>query len=242
MERRKRPANALRRAPQAAPKPAPKARKRPGKKDAGKLLKGDAYALRSRILGKAAEVFGKRGANATIEDILQAAGVSRRTFYRFYQGKEDVLDALHEIGCNMLIGAAQQLAGMPGDPVMRLERSIEAYLDYHITVGANVMHVVQLESMRAGSKLGSRRRVFFDTMAGLFEREMHAVTGLHVDPLLMRSLLVAIEAVSLSLRVDSHTGTFDRDRAKRVVLRMVMATVAAPAGGAVPELPLVVPG
>jgi AcrR family transcriptional regulator len=238
MERRKR---ASRAAPKARKSKVRKhkAPKSPGKQDAGKLLKGDAYALRSQILGKAVEVFAKRGGSATIEDILQAAGVSRRTFYRFYQGKEDVLDALHEIGCNMLIGAAQQLAGMPGDPVMRLTRSIEAYLDYHITVGANVMYVVQSESMRPGSKLGSRRRAFFDTMAGLFEREMHAVTGLHVDPLLMRSLLVAIEAVSLSLRADAQTGSFDRERAKRVVMRMVMATVAAPPGGAVPDLPLV---
>jgi AcrR family transcriptional regulator len=240
MERRKRIGTARARAPKAVSKAGKRAGKKAAvKKAAVKSLKGDAYALRSRILGKAAEVFSKRGASATIEDILQASGVSRRTFYRFYQGKEDVLDALHEIGCNMLIGAAQQLAGMSGDPVVRLERAIEAYLDYHITVGANVMYVVQVESMRPGSKLNSRRRAFFDTMGGLFEREMHAVTGLHVDPLLLRSLFVAIEAVSLSLRVDSHTPTFDRDRAKRVILRMVMATVAAPAGGAVPDLPLV---
>ncbi len=240
MKRSKRPKKkkAHDRAPRTASKPATRTRK----KDVGNALKGDAYALRSRILGKAAEVFGKLGAtDATIEDILQAAGVSRRTFYRFYQGKEDVLDGLHEIGCNMLINAAQQLAGLPGDPIARLESAIEGYLDYHITVGANVMYVVQLESMRGGSKLGPRRRAFFDTMVGILEREMHAVTGLHVDPLLLRSLLVAIEAVSLMLRVESQTGTFDRERAKRVILRMVMATVAAPAGGAVPDLPVVVP-
>lgn len=239
MERSKRPTKKRSR---PSPRTAPKAAKRAGKKDVGNALKGDAYALRSRILGKAAEVFGKLGANdATVEDILQAAGVSRRTFYRFYQGKEDVLDGLHEIGCNMLIGAAQQLAGLPGDPIARLESAIEGYLDYHITVGANVMYVVQVESMRAGSKLGPRRRAFFDTMVGMLEREMHAVTGLHVDPLLLRSLLVAIEAVSLMLRVESQTGTFDRERAKRVILRMVMATIAAPAGGPVPNLPVVVP-
>lgn len=228
-------------APGGGSRAAPKRKKRAAPKGGGYALKGDADALRSRILGKAAEVIGKRGPNTTIEDILQAAGVSRRTFYRFYQGKEDVLDALHEIGCNMLIGAAQQLAGMPGDPFMRLERAIESYLDYHITVGANVMYVVQVEAMRAGSKLASRRRGFLDTIARLLEQEIHAVAGLHVDPLLLRSLFVAIEAVSMSLRVDSQSRTFDKDRAKRVVLRMVMATIAAPAGGVVPDLPLVEP-
>jgi AcrR family transcriptional regulator len=203
----------------------------------GKRL--DAYSLRSRIIGKAAGVFGKRGAaDTTVEDILQAAGVSRRTFYRFFQSKEDVLDALHEIGCNMLIGAARQVSALPGDPIERLKRALEAYLEYHVTVGANVMYVVQGESMRAGSKLGPRRRAFLDTMAGMFGAEMEKATGVRADPLLLRSLLVAIESVSLMLRAESESGTFDLERAKRVMLRIVLATVAAPSGDVVPPIPV----
>lgn len=201
--------------------------------------RGDSYALRARILGKAAGVLGKHGAtDTTVEHILQAAGVSRRTFYRFFQNKEDVLDGLHEIGCNMLIGAANQAAGQSGDPIARLIQAIEAYLEYHVTVGANVMYVVQGESMRAGSKLGPRRRAFFDAMVEIFGREMHKASGLAVDPLLLRSLLVAIESVSLMFRIESQTGVFELERAKRVMLRIVMATVAAPAGGVVPTIPL----
>jgi AcrR family transcriptional regulator len=208
----------------------------PANKD-GKRL--DAYSLRARIVGKAAGVFGKRGAaDTTVEDILRAAGVSRRTFYRFFQSKEDVLDALHEIGCNQLIGAARQVAASPGDPLERLKASIGAYLDYHVTVGAGVMAVVQGESMRAGSKLGPRRRAFLDTMAGLLGSEMEKVTGLRVDPLLLRSLLVALEGVSLMVRAEAEEGAFDVERAKRVMLRIVLATVASPAGDVVPPLPL----
>ncbi|MGH7435267.1 MAG: TetR/AcrR family transcriptional regulator [Polyangiaceae bacterium] len=203
----------------------------------GKRL--DAYSLRSRIMGKAAGVFGKRGAaDTTVEDILQAAGVSRRTFYRFFQSKEDVLDALHEIGCNMLIGAARQLATSPGDPVQRLEQGLGAYLDYHVTVGAGVMRVVQGESLRAGSKLGPRRRAFFDTMTRLLGDEMERVTGMRVDPLLLRSLLVAVEGVSMMLGADTD-GALDLERAKRVILRIVLATVASPESSTVPPLPLV---
>ncbi len=207
----------------------------------GKRL--DAYSLRRRIIGKAAGVFGKRGAaDTTVEDILQAAGVSRRTFYRFFQSKEDVLDALHEIGCNMLIGAARQVGGLPGDPIERLTRAVEAYLEYHVTVGASVMYVVQGESMRAGSKLGPRRRAFLDTMASMLGAEMEKATGLRADPLLLRSLLVAIESVSMMLRAESEGGQFDLDRAKRVMLRIVLATVAAPASSTVPPIPVLPPG
>jgi hypothetical protein len=141
----------------------------------------------------------------------------------------------------MLIGAARQIATVPGPPVERLERALDAYLEYHVTVGANVMHVVQGESMRAGSKLGPRRRAFLDTMVGLLAQEMERATGVRVDPLLLRSLLVAVEGVSLMLRTESEGGTFDLERAKRVMLRIVLATVAAPAEGAVPPLPVLSP-
>jgi AcrR family transcriptional regulator len=205
----------------------------------GKRL--DAYSLRSRIIGKAAGVFGKQGAaDTTVEDILHAAGVSRRTFYRFFQSKEDVLDALHEIGCNMLIGAARQVATSSGDPVQRLEAALGAYLDYHVTVGAGVMRVVQGESMRAGSKLGPRRRAFFETMTRLLADEMEKVTGMRVDPLLLRSLLVAVEGVPLMLGTETD-GKVELERAKRVILRIVLATVAAPESSTVPPLPVVPP-
>jgi AcrR family transcriptional regulator len=235
--------------PRATEPPERRRRKaeRPGHAGSGALGTGtpaegkrlDAYSLRSRIVGKAAGVFGKRGAaDTTVEDLLRAAGVSRRTFYRFFESKEDVLDALHEIGCNMLIGAARQVASLPGEPVERLTRAIESYLEYHVTVGANVMHVVQGESMRAGSKLGPRRRAFLDTMVAMLGAETEKATGLRVDPLLLRSLLVAVESVSLMLRAESENGHFDLERAKAVMLRIVLATVAAPPDGVVPPIPV----
>ncbi|HEY5147268.1 MAG TPA: TetR/AcrR family transcriptional regulator [Polyangiaceae bacterium] len=201
----------------------------------------DAYSIRSRIIGKAAGVFGKLGAaDSTVEDILKAAEVSRRTFYKFFQSKEDVLDALHEIGCNMLIGAARQVAAMPGAPLERVERGIDGYLQYHLSVGTDVMYVVQGESMRVGSKLGARRRAFLDTIVDLLNDELKKVSGERVDPLLLRSLLVSVEGVSMMLRAESSEnpiGAFDLERAKRIMLRLVMATMAAPAGALVPPLP-----
>jgi AcrR family transcriptional regulator len=159
-------------------------------KKAAKPARSDGYALRARILRNAADVFGELGAaDTTVEHILVASDVSRRTFYRFFKSKEDVLDALHEIGCNILLAAAAQSSKLAGDPIARLSRAIEVYVEYHVTVGTNVMHVVQGESMRPGSRLEPRRRAFLDSRGEMFEREMNAATGLHVDPMLLRSLL-----------------------------------------------------
>lgn len=202
-------------------------------------LRGDAHALKSRIIGKGADVFGKLGVErTTVEDILKSAGVSRRTFYRFFQGKEDVLDALHEIGCHMLIGAALQTSLGPGTPHERIQRAVCGYFDYHNTVGTNVMHVVQGESMRPGSKLGPRRTQFLDSMVKIWNGEVEAATGKAADPMLLRGLLLAMESTSLTLRVEQKTSPEELQRAKNVMLRMVLATIAAPAGDGVPPLPL----
>lgn len=217
-----------------APEPVTTARE-----PAKKRKRLDVYSQRSRIIGKAAGVFEKKGAaDTSVEDILQAAEVSRGTFYRFFQSKEDVLDALHENGCNMLIGAARQLAASPGPPQERLKRAIEGYLDYHVAVGTNVMYVVQGESMRVGSKLAPRRRAFLDTMASLLAEGVEDATGVQVDPMLLRNLLVAMEGCSMMLHAESKGGALDFERAKRVMMRIVLAAIAAPADDIVPPLPV----
>src|SRR4051812_34990074 len=44
------------------------------------------------ILASAIAVFTKKGAAATrVEDILESAGVARRTFYKYFRSKDDVL-------------------------------------------------------------------------------------------------------------------------------------------------------
>jgi AcrR family transcriptional regulator len=198
---------------------------------------GDSYALRGHILRKAAAIFGKNGAaDTTVEDILQAADVSRRTFYRFFESKEDVLDALHEIGCNMILGAARQATSAAGTPLERLARAIEAYLEYYVTTDAGVMAVVQAEAMRAGSRLAPRRRAFLDAMVDLFATRFEKARGFRVDPLLLRGLLVSLESVALMMRTESGDGQLSLERAKCIMLRIALATVAGQGDG-IPPLP-----
>jgi AcrR family transcriptional regulator len=199
---------------------------------------GDAYALRGHILRKAASVFGKRGAaDTTVEDILQAADVSRRTFYRFFESKEDVLDALHEIGCNMILGAARQATSSADKPIDRLAHAIEAYLEFYFTADAGVMAVVHSEAMRAGSPLGPRRRAFLDAMVELFGTRFEKVRGVRVAPLFLRGLLVSLESIALMMREEASDDPTALAQAKRIMLRIALASVAAQGEG-IPPLPL----
>ena len=52
---------------------------------------------RGAVLAAAVGVFSKHGIEATrIEDLLEASNVSRRTFYKYFRSKDEVLAALYE--------------------------------------------------------------------------------------------------------------------------------------------------
>lgn len=53
---------------------------------------------RERIIGAAWKLFREKGfAEATINDIINEAGISKGTFYYYFRSKDDLLDTLSEI-------------------------------------------------------------------------------------------------------------------------------------------------
>ena len=55
--------------------------------------------VRRHLVAAAAELFTERGYDeTTVDDIAAAAGVGRRTFFRYFLGKEDALSPDHERG------------------------------------------------------------------------------------------------------------------------------------------------
>src|SRR5204863_4624 len=64
----------------------------------------------------------------TVEDLLAAAGVSRRTFYRLYQSKEDVAEALYHLGTEALLDACRQAVSRETEPLEQLQGCIDTHL------------------------------------------------------------------------------------------------------------------
>lgn len=79
------------------------------------------------ILDAAMQVFAERGlAGARVEDIAEAAGVSKGTVYLYFKGKEDLFkEAVRAQVARTLEGLAA--AAPPGEPADRLERFVDAY-------------------------------------------------------------------------------------------------------------------
>jgi AcrR family transcriptional regulator len=74
--------------------------------------------VRAMVLQGAAKAFAARGVRATgVDEILEASRVSRRTFYRAFDSKEDVMLALYRVGTERLLHACRLALEEESDPL-----------------------------------------------------------------------------------------------------------------------------
>ena len=148
-------------------------------------------AARNRVLQGGARVFAHSGARlASVEDILDASGVSRRTFYRFFRSKDDVLLALYELGTEALLRACRSAVQGVRDPRARLERCVDAHLDNARRL-PRLMFVLGGEAQHHESRLHARRMAVQDELAALLA---HGSVDAP-EALVVRGLIFALEGL-----------------------------------------------
>jgi AcrR family transcriptional regulator len=85
----------------------------------------------ARLLDCALELFSARGYDAVgIQEIVDAAGVTKPTLYHYFNSKRGLLDALLEVNFNPLIEKTEQTTDYHHDLVLTLEKTAHAYFDY----------------------------------------------------------------------------------------------------------------
>lgn len=180
--------------------------------------RNELFSPRGQILLGAAAAFGARGhGGASVENILEEAKVSRRTFYRFFRSKEDVFEQLFESAAIMFIQAIRTAAAAGGNPEEMLSRCIDAYLDLPQTAGP-LFHVFQVEANRPGSSLFARRERVIDELVTMLDTGYRAVHGRPADSLVLRGLIAALERIA--------THTTDTARAKAAMMHILRATLS----------------
>jgi AcrR family transcriptional regulator len=195
-----------------------------------------AFFSQNQILRGAAEVFRDRGiAAATVEDILRAAGVSRRTFYKAFQNKEDVLVALHRGLSELFLSAMRRALDDARSPLERAKRSVDILL-FAAQRADGLFLAIQAEALRPDSRLWPRRQEIVSELYELFLAAAERDGREKVDPLLFHGVMAANEAVLRTLMKEGKLDEARIERARRVMLR-VMITSFARAGEEVPPLP-----
>ena len=146
-----------------------------------------------RILKGAAKAFGESGLKATtVQNILNAAGVSRRTFYLHFRNIEAVLDALYADSATRLLDTLKRALQKSTNTDEALENTVRAYLNFQ-REGGELLNLLQIEAMHADSIFAGRRQATLDLLVNLISRATEAEQGIIVDKLYVRACLMGIE-------------------------------------------------
>jgi AcrR family transcriptional regulator len=187
---------------------------------------------RAEIATAALRLFAERGfAGVTIDEIVSAAGVSRRTFFRYFETKEDALLADYP---ELNVRLSEGLSGDEEDVLATIRCGLHRLADWYVERTEAVLERSRL--IRDGIHLAARNLEFL----AQWERAIaHTVSGqLGEDPggLLSRtagaSVVGAFRAaltqwVRSSCAEDLHVLT---DRALNVVLDGLAAAIGADQG------------
>jgi len=98
-------------------------------KSAERKPRTDAQRNRERILEVAKEAFTRRGANASLDDIANEAGVGAGTLYRHFPSRDALIEAVYRTEVGKLAAAQQKFAAtMP--PIEALRAWMLLFVDY----------------------------------------------------------------------------------------------------------------
>jgi len=179
--------------------------------------------VRTRILRGAASVFGERGYSATsVEAILEAAHVSRRTFYRTLQQRRYVLRTLFDRSVNRLVRAVRVQADPTKTRYELVVASVEAYLRVHANAGP-LARVLLLEQFSPESPLVAQRNRALSTFSKLLTSAAEGAGQKTPDPVLVAAVVAGINQVCVQMATQYPEGDWDIQRAKRAILRILSA-------------------
>lgn len=186
------------------------------------------HLQRTNIQLAAIGVFARKGLEqATVNDLLDAAQVSRRTFYKYFANKMDVLEGIYQTSVALLLARFREMQQVAGSPQEWLRAMVERFFDYHLAVGP-IIRLMQEEALRAQSPLAThRQRAHQEMLRLLVERLEPELTPR--DPLVYQALIWALEAASLDL-LGRRASRQEIERAKTVLADVLIASLCPRTG------------
>jgi AcrR family transcriptional regulator len=161
-----------------------------------------------------------------VRDILEAADVSRRTFYQYFADIDALLHALHEAQNTQLITKVGNAIVSAKDPMERLTRGVDAYLD--LQAASPIFAMIQAEAIRPDSVLAPGREQTIQGLIQVIAQTHKALFDVELDPYIFRTLIVGIEGLTLHTCRNGAPNAEERARVQAAV-QHVLRSVLAPA-------------
>jgi len=172
---------------------------------------------RLKILEASMAAFSAKGVEDTrVEDLLLAAGLSRRTFYRHFRNKQEVLVALYDLACDRLRDVVAMSLSSSGEPPDRIRAAINSFFVFHRAAGP-LLRVLHQEAVRSESPLAPRRKALHREVIELLQQLDLPAPPEPRDPMIYLCVIWVLEDMSLHLLTETKLQDADIERAKRVM-------------------------
>ncbi len=183
---------------------------------------------RNAILEGAGSAFARLGYGACrVEDIIEDAGVSRATFYKFFDSKEQVFDTVEDAFYLSFVTAIQGAIRPDLSPAEQADALLEAYLRW-ITGWRVLARTLWTDATRP------RAQTLRDTREAAFKDFVDAIADLNVargappaDPFVSRGIIAAISEIGMALTEMPRVTEKDIQRARAAIIHMIVATLSS---------------
>ena len=182
---------------------------------------------RAEILIHSMGVFAQRGLHrTTVQHLLDAADISRRTFYKYFNNKVDVLESIYRIFVENMILRFREQVQQSATVKEIISNTTNIYFDYHVSMGP-VIRLMMEEARGTSSPLAPYRENGQTLAVEILSHEIERLIGRRFDPLVLRTMLWNLENYSLYLfsRGNGQVSDDELTRCKRVMTGIAEAVV-----------------
>lgn len=171
--------------------------------------------VRDALYVAAVDLFVANGfEETTVEEVAQAAGVSRRTFFRYFESKDDLLSYPMASYALVLTEAVRKC---PSDcsPFTVLREAVAAGVDFIIAAESRTRQVISLSTRSSSARQAYQSRMLEldDSLAHAYARHFHDRIS-DARPRLLAGLTITIMNVSILTwfhRQSANLGTIARE-------------------------------
>jgi AcrR family transcriptional regulator len=178
------------------------------------------------VLAAAERVYARRSYHEiTVEEILKEAGISRPTFYRWFTGKDQVLEKIVRRANDDLLRRMSEAVAHAQGLAGRIAAGVDAYIRWGLETGPVVIAMYR-EAHLPGSPVHKDRGRVGEGTLRLYLEQLRKFGRPAVHPLLIQSLISAILHAGSWLFSRPAPTRADIEIARSVMLRIAQATLA----------------
>ena len=172
---------------------------------------------KSDVLFNSIGVFAHKGiAETTVQDLLDAANISRRTFYKYFKNKVDVLECIYKMASELLTTRFRVEMGHTESLSEFVVRCVDMYFDYHINLGPLVRMMTE-EARRSDSPLAAHREALIHEIVELFQDKYSQMVGKRLDPQVFYAIIWGMESASIHVLTETSCSVEEVNRWKLVM-------------------------